>query len=94
MNYLLSSQILLDLCAEEVNAAQQWSRDIPAESLRISVISSAQAASEIATGGHLPLPLPWIYLPKNATITQKSKDLKYGLLLGCSNRLHNYDCYC
>ena len=41
----------------------------------------SSAASEIATGGHLPLPLPWIYLPKNATITQKSKDLKYGLLL-------------
>ncbi len=49
MNYLLSSQTLLDLCAEEVNAAQQWSRGIPAESLRISVISWAQAASEIAS---------------------------------------------
>jgi hypothetical protein len=49
LNYLLSSQTLLDLCAEDVNAAQQWSRAIPAESLRISVISWAQAASEIAS---------------------------------------------
>lgn len=49
MNYLLSSQTLLDLCAEEVNAAQQWSRGIPAESLRISVISWAEAAAEIAS---------------------------------------------
>jgi hypothetical protein len=40
---------LLDLCAEEPNAAQQWSRGIPAESLRISVISWAHAASEIAS---------------------------------------------
>jgi len=49
LNYLLSSQILLDLCAQEVNSAQQWSREIPTESLRISVISWAQAASEIAS---------------------------------------------
>ena len=49
MNYLLSAQTLLDLCAEEPNAAQQWSQDIPAESLRISVISWAHAASEIAS---------------------------------------------
>lgn len=49
MNYLLSAQTLLDLCAEEPNAAQQWSQGIPAESLRISVISWAHAASEIAS---------------------------------------------
>jgi hypothetical protein len=49
LNYLLSAQTLLDLCAEEPNAAQQWSQGIPAESLRISVISWAHAASEIAS---------------------------------------------
>lgn len=49
MNYLLSAQTLLDLCAEESNAAQQWSQDIPAESLRISVISWASAMAEIAS---------------------------------------------
>ena len=49
MNYLLSAQTLLDLCAEEPNAAQRWSRDIQTESLRISVISWAHAASEIAS---------------------------------------------
>lgn len=49
MNYLLSAQTLLDLCAEEPNAAQRWSQGIPAESLRISVISWAHAASEIAS---------------------------------------------
>ena len=49
MNYLLSAQTLLDLCAEEPNAAQRWSEGIPAESLRISVISWAHAASEIAS---------------------------------------------
>jgi hypothetical protein len=49
LNYLLSVQTLLDLCAEEPNAAQQWSQGIPAESLRISVISWAHAASEIAS---------------------------------------------
>jgi hypothetical protein len=49
LNYLLSAQTLLDLCAEEPNAAQQWSQGIPAESLRISVISWAHAAAEIAS---------------------------------------------
>ncbi len=49
MNYLLSAQTLLDLCAEEPNAVQQWSREVQTESLRISVISWAQAASEIAS---------------------------------------------
>jgi hypothetical protein len=49
LNYLLSVQTLLDFCAEEPNAAQQWSQGIPAESLRISVISWAHAASEIAS---------------------------------------------
>ena len=48
MNHLLSAQTLLDLCAEEPNAAQRWSEDIPAEALRISEISWAHAASEIA----------------------------------------------
>jgi hypothetical protein len=49
LNYLLSAQTLLDLCAEEPNETQQWSQGILAESLRISVISWARAASEIAS---------------------------------------------
>ena len=51
MNYLLSAQTLLDLCAEESNATRRRSQGIPAESLRISVISWAYAASEIASLG-------------------------------------------
>jgi len=48
LNYLLSAQILLDLCAEEPNAAQRWGSAIDSDSLRISVISRAHAMAEIA----------------------------------------------
>ncbi|MFM9972809.1 MAG: hypothetical protein ACKVQK_30915 [Burkholderiales bacterium] len=47
MNYLLTCQTLLDLCAEQVNAAQHWSREIDTTTLRVSVISIAQAQATV-----------------------------------------------
>jgi hypothetical protein len=48
LNYLLPAQTLLDLCAEESNGAQMWSQAIETTSLRVSVISIAQAQAAIS----------------------------------------------
>ena len=47
MNYLLPAQTLLDLCAEESNPAQAWARSVDTQSLRMSVISIAQAQGAV-----------------------------------------------
>lgn len=47
MNHLLPAQTLLDLCAQDVNAAQRWARDIDTSTLRLSVISVAQARAAV-----------------------------------------------
>ena len=47
MNYLLPAQTLLDLCAEETNPAQEWARTVDTRSLRMSVISIAQAQGAV-----------------------------------------------
>lgn len=47
MNFLLPAQTLLDLCAEQPNAAQVWAHGVDTRSLRVSVISIAQAQAAI-----------------------------------------------
>lgn len=48
MNFLLPAQTLLDLVAEAATPAQAWLAGVPTSSLRVSVISVAQARATIA----------------------------------------------
>ena len=47
MNYLLPTQTLLDLCAEGSNPALEWAKSVDTRSLRVSVISIADAQAAI-----------------------------------------------
>lgn len=47
MNYLLPAQTLLDLCAEGSNPALEWAKSVDTRSLRVSVISIADAQAAI-----------------------------------------------
>lgn len=47
MNFLLSAQTLLALCAEESNPALVWAQDVGTHALRVSVVSIAQAHATI-----------------------------------------------
>ncbi len=47
MNYLLPTQTLLDLCAEGGNPALDWAAGVDTRSLRMSVISIADAQAAI-----------------------------------------------
>lgn len=41
--YLLSAQILLDMCSDEDKPAKAWADAVPTNKLRVSVVSVAQA---------------------------------------------------
>jgi predicted nucleic acid-binding protein len=47
LNYLLPTQTLLDLCAEGSNPALEWAKSVDTRSLRVSVISIADAQAAI-----------------------------------------------
>lgn len=47
MNYLLPAQTLLDLCDAQDNAAKSWCKTIDTTTLRVSVISIAEARAAV-----------------------------------------------
>jgi predicted nucleic acid-binding protein len=47
LNYLLPAQTLLDLCDQRRNAAHAWAGGVDTASLRVSVVSIAEARSAI-----------------------------------------------
>lgn len=47
LNFLLPAQTLLDLCDQQPNAARAWAAGVDTASLRVSVISIAEARSAI-----------------------------------------------
>ena len=47
VNFLLPAQTLLDLCDQQANAARAWAAGVDTASLRVSVISIAEARSAI-----------------------------------------------
>lgn len=42
VNYLLSAQVLLDLCSTTNNPARAWSKPVPSTKLRLSVLTVSQ----------------------------------------------------
>jgi hypothetical protein len=51
VNYLLSLQVLLDLCASTENPASTWLRSAPASSLRLSVLTVSLARTQVRSAG-------------------------------------------
>lgn len=47
MNYLLPAQTLLDLCDRQPNAANAWAQDTDTLTLRVSVVSIAEARAAV-----------------------------------------------
>jgi predicted nucleic acid-binding protein len=47
VNYLLAAQTLLDLCDQRANRARAWAERVDTTSLRISVISIAEARAAV-----------------------------------------------